>query len=115
MELGSDATATKSAGVNVIPILNMSAANAAVKYCVVKNSNVDGRFNAMAVKRTVHSGKRVVAALAVLVYISNILEPDDVAESRPLSPAAGVAADSEVLIRSTTEFFIVLLDEIMNG
>jgi len=114
MELGSDATATKSAGVNVIPILNMSAANAAVKYCVVKNSNVDGRFNAMAVKRTVHSGKSVVAALAVLVYISNILEPDDFEESRPLSAGAGVAADSEVLIRST-EFFIVLLDDIMNG
>jgi hypothetical protein len=81
-----------------------------VKYCVVKNSNVDGSFNAMAVKRTVHRGKSVVAALAVLVYISNIFELDDDAESRPLSPAG--AADS--LIRST-EFFIVLLDDIMNG
>lgn len=85
-----------------------------MKYCVVKNSNVEGRFSAMAVKRTVHSGKSVVAALAVLVYISNILEPDDVAESRPLSPAAGVGVDSEVLIRST-ELFIVLLDDMVNG
>lgn len=83
---------------------NMSAANAAVKYWVVKNSNVDGRFNAMAVNRTVHRGKSVVAALAVLVYISNILEPDDDVDSRPLSAGA---ADSD--IRSTT----ILVDDFL--
>ena len=67
MEPGSLATSMKSLGVNVIPIESISAANAAVKYWVVKKSNVDGFLSAMAVKRTVHSGKRVVAALAVLV------------------------------------------------
>lgn len=66
-ELGSLATATKSWGVSVIPMESMSAARAAVKYSVVKKSNVDGFFRAMAVKRTVHRGKSVVAALAVLV------------------------------------------------
>ena len=60
-------TSTKSWGVNVIPIESIRAANAAVKYSVVKKSNVDGFFNAIAVKRTVHRGKRVVAALAVLM------------------------------------------------
>lgn len=51
----------------MIPILNINAANAAVKYSVVKKSKVDGFLSAMAVKRTVQRGKRVVAAFAVLV------------------------------------------------
>lgn len=77
IELGSDATATKSAGVRVIPMESMRAARAAVKYSVVNHSKVDGRLSAMAVKRTVHRGKRVVARFAVLVYASNILADVD--------------------------------------
>ena len=50
-----------------MPMESISAASAAVKYSVVKKSNVDGLLSAMAVKRTVHRGKRVVATLAVLV------------------------------------------------
>lgn len=46
---------------------SISAANAAVKYSVVKKSKEEGLFRARAVKRTVQRGKRVVAALAVLV------------------------------------------------
>ena len=67
MELGSLATSIKSLGVKVIPIESIKAAKAAVKYCVVKKSNVEGFLSAIAVKSTVHNGKRVVAALAVLV------------------------------------------------
>ena len=73
IELGSLATATKSAGVRVIPMNSMRAASAAVKYLVVKKSKVDGRLSAMAVNRTDHKGKSVVAAFAALVYASNIL------------------------------------------
>jgi hypothetical protein len=67
IELGSLAAAAKSAGVRVMPMESMRAASAAVKYSVVKKSKVDGRLRAMAVKRTVHRGKRIVVALAVLV------------------------------------------------
>ena len=48
-----------------------------MKYSVVKKSKVDGLLRARAVKRTVQRGKRVVATLAVLVYMSKILEPRD--------------------------------------
>jgi len=51
----------------VIPIESIRAARAAVKYSVVKKSKVDGFLSAIAVKRTVQRGKRVVATLAVLV------------------------------------------------
>ena len=60
-----------------MPIESISAASAAVKYSVVKKSNVEGLLSAMAVKRTVHRGKRVVATLAVLVYTSKTLEARD--------------------------------------
>jgi hypothetical protein len=60
-----------------------------VKYFVVKNSKVDGRLSAMAVKSTVHSGKSVVAPLAIFVYASKIFpereSPAPSADSRPLS------------------------------
>ena len=90
IELGSLATATKSAGVSVIPIDSINAASAAVKYWVVKNSNVLGRFNAMAVNNTVHKGNRVVAPFAILVYASNILPdkdllPSEEEDNKPLS------------------------------
>lgn len=65
MDPGSLATSIKSLGVKVMPIDSINAANAAVKYWVVKKSNVEGRLRAMAVKRTVHNGKSVVAVLAV--------------------------------------------------
>jgi hypothetical protein len=51
----------------VIPMESIRAASAAVKYSVVKKSKVDGFLSAIAVKRTVQSGNRVVATLAVLV------------------------------------------------
>lgn len=65
----------------MIPMESMSAANAAVKYSVVKKSNVDGFFRAIAVNKTVQSGKRVVAAFAVFVYTSKILETRDFSPS----------------------------------
>ena len=65
---------------------SISAANAAVKYSVVKKSNVDGFFRAMAVYKTVQRGKRVVAALAVFVYTSKIFDPRD------FSPSSAAAA-----------------------
>ena len=63
-ELHSLATATKSAGVRVIPMDSMRAASAAVNDSVVKKLKVDGRLSAMAMNRTVHKGKSVVAAFA---------------------------------------------------
>lgn len=90
IELGSLATATKSAGVRVIPMDSMSAARAAVKYSVVKKSKVDGRLSAMAVNRTVHRGKSVVAAFAALVYASNILADRE--------PSSAEAAASELCV-----------------
>ena len=51
----------------MIPMESIKAARAAVKYSVVKKSKVDGFFSAMAVKRTVQRGNRVVATLAVFV------------------------------------------------
>lgn len=51
----------------MIPMESIRAARAAVKYSVVKKSKVEGFLSAMAVKRTVQRGKRVVATLAVLV------------------------------------------------
>ena len=50
-----------------MPMESMRAASAAVKYSVAKKSKVEGRLRATAVNRTVHRGKRIVAALAVLV------------------------------------------------
>ena len=64
IELGSLATATKSAGVRVIPMDSMRAASAAVNDSVVKKLKVDGRLSAMAMNRTVPKGKSVVAAFA---------------------------------------------------
>mmetsp|Transcript_18748 Transcript_18748/g.40617 ORF Transcript_18748/g.40617 Transcript_18748/m.40617 type:complete len:115 (-) Transcript_18748:187-531(-) len=78
---GSLVTSTKSAGVSVMPMESMRAARAPVKYSVVKKSNDEGRLRARAVKRMVQRGKRVVAALATLVYVSKILEPVDFSES----------------------------------
>jgi hypothetical protein len=60
---------------------SISAANAAVKYSVVKKSNDDGLLRARAVNKTVQRGKRVVAALAVFVYTSKILDPRDFSSS----------------------------------
>ena len=64
---------------------SISAAKAAVKYSVVKKSNVDGFLRAMAVNNTVQRGNRVVAALAVFVYTSKIFDPRD------LSPSAAAS------------------------
>jgi len=64
---------------------SISAANAAVKYSVVKKSNVDGFLRAMAVNKTVQRGKRVVAALAVFVYTSKIFDPRDFSPSAAAS------------------------------
>lgn len=67
---------------------SISAANAAVKYSVVKKSNVDGFLRAIAVNKTVQRGKRVVAALAVFVYTSKILEARDFSPSPPSAAAS---------------------------
>jgi hypothetical protein len=75
---------------------SMSAARAAVKYSVVKKSKVDGRLSAMAVNRTVHRGKSVVAAFAALVYASNIL-----ADREPSSAEAA----SELCVATTAAHF----------
>lgn len=64
---------------------SISAAKAAVKYSVVKKSNVDGFLRAMAVNKTVQRGNKVVAALAVFVYTSKIFDPRD------LSPSAAAS------------------------
>ena len=77
IELGSLATATKSAGVRVIPMESMRTPSAAVKCSVVKKWKVDGRLMAMAVNRTVQRGKSTVAAFAVLVYASKKLVERD--------------------------------------
>ena len=85
IELGSLATAAKSAGVRVMPMESMRAASAAVKYSVAKKSKVEGRLRATAVNRTVHRGKRIVAKLAVLVYTSNILAERDLSSAEAAS------------------------------
>jgi hypothetical protein len=48
---------------------------------VVNQSKEEGDFKAIAVKRTVQTGKRLVARVAVLVYISKTLDPRDFSSS----------------------------------
>jgi hypothetical protein len=73
--LGRLATFMKSLGVRVIPMLSMRAAKAAVKYSVVNHAKLWGDLRAIPVKRTVHTGNKVVATLAVFSYASKILVP----------------------------------------
>jgi hypothetical protein len=54
----------------------MRAAKPAVKYFVVNQAKSVGLFKAQAVKMTVQSGNKLVAALAVLMYVSNSLAPN---------------------------------------
>lgn len=70
------ATWTKSSGVNVIPILNMSAAKAAVKYSVVNHAKLLGDFKARPVNNTVHTGNKLANRLALVSYASNTFCPN---------------------------------------
>jgi hypothetical protein len=54
---------------------SIRAASAAVKYSVVNQEKEVGLFRAMPVKRTVHTGKRLVATPATFTYPSKIFFP----------------------------------------
>jgi hypothetical protein len=85
--------------VRVIPIECIIAASAPVKYSVVNQAKDFGDLRAIAVKRTVHTGNRVVAALAVFVYALKIFDP--ILSSLALV-AAAIRSSEEVFLKDTS-------------